>query len=310
MVGAVTNEPLTWPEAFGRMQAVGFYTATGKIRWRLPSESVPHGELRFWHRVPDWWRVEDENGVWHVKDGQRQLVRTQGRMEDMSTAAITFSANHPRTLFGVRQGTGVVFDWLRQFPTPNGPGKPVEVAGRSAWEFAFLSVKRDRKPYPLRVTVDEATGTVLRQAMPEASYLVEVVEFTPDAELPEDIFTWDGPVSTRHNHQRAEHERINRWLNETDLATPHWWPRGLGYHGGDGDPDTGAYRILLEVPGYPELSRWPADTPMPARWDSRHQQRHVHRWRDDHWEWALAVDEPLTEEDLTRVIKSIHRHSA
>lgn len=63
--------------------------------------------------------------------------------------------------------------------------------------------------------------------------------------------------------------------------------------------------MLLEVPGHPELSRWPAGTPVPARWGDRHQGRHVHRWRDERWEWALAVDEPLTEDDLNRVVPSI-----
>jgi len=31
----------------------------------------------------------------------------------------------------------------------------------------------------------------------------------------------------------------------------------------------------------------------------------VHRWRDERWEWALAVDGPLAEGELTRVIESI-----
>ena len=307
-VAGMTDEVPGWPEVLGRMQAVGFRTATGTIRWRLPGGgSVEQGELRFWHRIPDWWRVEDERGVRHVADGRRQVVRSGDRMEDLSQVDMSFGQWHPRTLFGVRRGSGVEFDWLRDFPTPAGPGEPAEVAGRRAWEFAMVAVerKRARKPYPLRVAVDEATGTPLRLAIPEAGYVVELVEFHPDAELSADVFTWDGPVSTRHAEERVEAERVHRWLDESELPMPRWWPRGIGYHGGDGDPATGAYRVLLEVPGFPELSRWPVGTPMPAQWDQRHGQRHVHRWRDERWEWALAVDGPLAEGELTRVIESI-----
>lgn len=123
--------------------------------------------------------------------------------------------------------------------------------------------------------------------------------------MPEEIFTWDGPVSSRHAEERVEAERVRRWLAEAELPMPRWWPRGLGHHGSDGDPATGAYRVLLEVPDFAELCRWPVGTSMPACWDQRQQRRHVHRWSDERWEWALAVDQPLTEEEVTRVIESI-----
>lgn len=301
----MTDAPLTWHEAFGRVQAAGFRTAAGTIRHRLPGDE--QGELRFWHQVPDRWRVEDERGVWHIADGQRQLMRNSGRMEDFSGVYLNFGQRHPQVLFGLRRGPWVEFAWLRDFPTPDGPGALIEIAGRRAWEFALVAAegKRARKPYPLRVAVDEATGTVLRLAIAEVGYVVELTEFTVDGELPEEIFTWGGPVSTQRIDERAEAERVRHWLIDAELPVPHWWPRGLLYHGGDGDPSTGAYRVLLEVHGYPELSRWPTGTPMPEGWDQRHARRHVHRWSDKHWEWALAVDQPLTEAELTRVIGSI-----
>ncbi len=301
----MTDEAPSWPQAFGRMRAPGFHTATGRLRYRLSDEEP--GEVRFWHGVPDRWRVEDERGVRHVTAGQRQLVRGGDGLEDMTGTGISFGQHHPRYLFGVRRGHDVEFDWLRDFPDPHGPAEPVEVAGRRAWEFAMPAVahKRARKPYPLRVTVDDATGTVLRLAIPEAGFLVELTELAVDVELPAEVFDWEGPVSTRHLEERAERERARRWLDETPPPVPRWWPRGLGYHGGDGDPATGAYRVLLETPDFPELSRWPAGTPMPSDWDHRHGRRHVHRWHDVRWEWALAVDEPLTEEELARVVASI-----
>lgn len=146
----MTDEALTWPEAFGRMQAVGFHTATGRMRWRLGAESVRQGGLRFWHRVPDRWRVEDEQGVWHVADGQRQLVCSHGLREDLSRASMSFGQRHPQPLLGVRQGRGVEFDWLRDVAVPDGPGEPVEVTERQAWEFGLVAVEGKRARNPTR----------------------------------------------------------------------------------------------------------------------------------------------------------------
>lgn len=252
-VRGMAEGALSWPEVYGRTQAVAFDTAAGRVRYRLPAgDSISEGELWFWHQAPDRWRVADEHGVLHIHDGQRQLVRSNGQMEDMSAATINFRPAHPQTLFGVRREGGVEFEWLRDFPNPSGLGESVEVAGHSAWEFALTAVehKRSRKPYRLRVAIDKATGAVLRVAVPDADYVIAMTGFTPDAELSDSVFGWDGPVSTRHRDERAQQSATRQWLEHTDLPRPHWWPQGLGYDGLDGDPNTGSFHLMLEVPGF------------------------------------------------------------
>jgi hypothetical protein len=59
---------------------------------------------------------------------------------------------------------------------------------------------------------------------------------------------------------------------------------------------------VLELPGWPVLDRRPHDaTPYVAQ----QPHRHVHRWADERWQWALDVDEPLPDEELWRVVASI-----
>lgn len=143
-MGVATNEisatvlavELTWPEALARVQSVGYRTATGTLRYRLDGDE--QGELRFRHRVPDQWRVEDERGVWHVAAGRRQLVRGADGLEDLTGTHLGFGRRHPDTLL-VRR------DWLREFPTPGATGAPVEVAGRQAWEFVLPAVEGKRR---------------------------------------------------------------------------------------------------------------------------------------------------------------------
>jgi hypothetical protein len=97
----------------------------------------------------------------------------------------------------------------------------------------------------------------------------------------------------------------HEWLEEQDLPVPRWWPAGVGYSTRQGDPQTGAFSVDLEVPGYPLLARWPVGSEPPRYWTQTTDGRHMHEWSDGTWQWSMAVDEPLDDEELTRVMESI-----
>jgi hypothetical protein len=50
------------------------------------------------------------------------------------------------------------------------------------------------KPYVLRLVLDQETGLVLRYAAEGTPYVVEVLDFTVDADLSPATFMWDGDV--------------------------------------------------------------------------------------------------------------------
>lgn len=132
-----------------------------------------------------------------------------------------------------------------------------------------------------------------------------MVDFQPDVELPDDVFVCNAPVSTAwHDEQRRERAG-DSWLRSQSLPVPRWWPRGVGHMVGWGDPETGSFAVDLEVEGHPMLARWPRETSPPRRWVVRVEEMHVHRWSDDEWEWGLAVTEPLSDEELAKVIGSM-----
>lgn len=299
------SRSLSWAEAYGRMQAVGFQSVTGRLLYRIPQgKKVDEGETRFWHVVPDRWRVEDEQGVWHLHDGRRLLVRSGDQMQEMpANAAIYYGEGHPQELLGTRHEMGGRFSDTDDFSIPLGPGEQVEVAGRRAWEFRLAPPKR--KPHPLAISIDDVTGAVLRMAIPEAGYLIEMAEFIPEADIADETFDWQGPISTDHLRQREEELAKRRWLEEQRFPSPRWWPAGFGYMACEGDPRTGSFYVALEVPGDPELARWPLKGKPPPHWKARSRRRHVHSWSDDRWYWALSVEEALSDADLAKVIASI-----
>jgi len=105
------------------------------------------------------------------------------------------------------------------------------------------------------------------------------------------------------------HIRVGRagghWLERERLPVPRWWPAGVGYEPMQGDPDTGAYSVMLRVPGAPILGRWPSGGELPRHWPERTADRQLHKWCNDGWQWALAVDDPLPVDELARVVASI-----
>jgi hypothetical protein len=191
---------------------------------------------------------------------------------------------------------------------PQGEPQPVEVDGRPAWEVR-LDPPAGEPPRPaVTLAVDDATGVALRYAVAGYGVLGEIVELETGLAIDPATFAWDGAYATDLEDERIRREERHRWLEAQRFPVPRWWPTGPASHARGGDPVTGAFDLVLEVDGYPELARWPRGGATPDR--LAETDRHLHRWSDDRWEWALAVPSPLSDEDLARVVDSIPRDRA
>ncbi|QDQ98706.1 hypothetical protein [Tomitella fengzijianii] len=299
-----------WAEAFGRMKTAAVTTIHGRMRCESPAGDATNTyEIEFWHEAPDRWRIEDEYGLWYLDDGDRVLLRTDNGIEHVSLTGHLGPrrSQHPRTVLGNAFGAGRMFGWAEDFPRPLNSGTPVTVAGRQATEFQLAASpgRYADKPYPLRVAADDQSGLPLRIAVPEKRHVREIVAIDLDAALPPDVFAWHGAVSTAtrdaHEHRRAG----QNWAREQQLPVPRWWPRGVHYYANEGDPDTGAFRAVLDVNSLAVLLRWPCGSELPDSWKDGFRTHPVHRWDDERWQWALLVDTPLSDDDLARVIESI-----
>lgn len=304
-------ESPSWAQMLGRLAAIGFRNARGIVRYDIPTGngSAEQGSCEFWFAAPNRWRVEDDAGVLHVQGGEWLYVRDRdGRMQrlPLATTSWHFDTNHPWTLVGRPDERLRRFTDPNDFSIPMGPGVPVEVAGRRCWEFTLTPPPR--KPHPLRLALDDLTGTVLRMAVPELGSIVVAERIETDVEVADDMFFWTEPYATTWLDERTHWRRTREWLEQQQLPVPRWWPTGVAYSPMQGDPDTGAFSVSLMVPGDPDLARWPVGGVPPQYWSERAERRHVHQWSDGAWQWALAVDEPLTEDDLAQVKGSISAH--
>ncbi len=188
------------------------------------------------------------------------------------------------------------------FTRPTGPVTSTTFLGRDCWLVELAPPRH--KPYPIQVSVDAATGLVLRSANREFGSVTEFTEVEIGADLPDELFVWDGPARSRVGVPR----RAGRESRARPAARRAW----LDAHG-----------IVLELPVAPDvvLHEWSDDTgafgasfSAQRRGHARAPRRrcrcrcratlnypHVYRWTDSRWDWALATTRPIADEQLALV---------
>jgi len=196
----VSEEVPTWAHLRARIHATGYETATGTMRWASEGgedfygHQPLHGSCTFVHQVTgERWRVEDDQGVLHVQDGEQAYVRdADGAMVHLRGLSPFVPDGHPWSLFGnpLDRQSGL-FTTPSDFHYATAPAQIVEVAGRRAWEVTLRPPPH--KEHPLVVTIDDLTGTILREVAAGGAWVAELTEFRPHVRIDPALFMWAGP---------------------------------------------------------------------------------------------------------------------
>lgn len=181
------------------------------------------------------------------------------------------------------------------FTHPTGPIRPTEMLGRPAW--AVELAPPPHKPFPLTMVVDAETGIVLHERNHGFGSVVEWVEIAFGADLPDELFEWDGEVLAHPDHA-AEHEREmsqrSDWLRSHGVKAPaltlapdfvlHSW-----------DDDTGAFEASMHFYlSASVLRRLRSD----ADWETNTNWPHNYRWTDDTFDWFIGSGAELSPEQV------------
>ncbi len=186
------------------------------------------------------------------------------------------------------------------FTRVSGPITAVEFLGRPAWLFELAPPPR--KPYPMQLTVDAATGVVLRQANRDFGSYHEWVSLEIGADLPAELFVWTGKSQPPRDHD-AEHEADlagrRAWLAERGMAQlPVFVPPVVTLH--EWSDETGAFLLSFHSVAGGTLVRRPhSDAP----WDDADHVRYPnsYRWADENWDWLLGSETALDEAQLAEL---------
>jgi hypothetical protein len=186
------------------------------------------------------------------------------------------------------------------FTRPTGPVTATEFLGRPA--YAVELAPPAHKPAPLQLVVDAATGIVLRHSNEAFGTLTEWQSVEIGAELPDELFVWDGPAVRAQTHADLEARR------EEDMAQRRAWldARGVAQLPIALEPElllntwddlTGAFVVTLDLHTGGSLVRRPRSD---EAWDQVAGMRweYTHRWSDERWDWCLAGNFVISDEQL------------
>jgi hypothetical protein len=236
------------------------------------------------------WQRDDDGGVMWMRPHDRHVD-----MRYTGSPIGGLDVGGPRPSWQRWEGT--------DFTRPTGPVTATGFLGRRA--FAVELAPPAHKPHPMQLIVDAGTGLVLRAANADFGWAEEWVEVEIGASLPDELFVWTGPaqpapsLEQRHAEHEAEVSQRQDWLQARGidpLAVPvqpevmlHEW-----------DDATGAFYASLNFPGGGTLIRRPrSGEPWPEPDTTTYP--HTRRWSDDRWDWFLAGDWQIADDDFARL---------
>lgn len=266
---------------------------------RQPDDST---EVRVW-RDGERVRVERADGsLTFITDGTTTWTFDDDGTVTASTGRRTMYAGHGTHLVSRREATDYLGD---DFTRPTGAVTGGEHLGRPAWVVELAPPPR--KPLPLEVVVDAATGLLLEQNVRGAGASDSWVELAVGEELDPSLFTWTGPVRSLQDQQQQSRDQHE----DERAAGDRWWREHVALQQrsarveADLDltlgrlhtrEDDGSFEASLGEGQNSSLARRPrSDAPWNLRW---YGEPAPHRWSTQRWDWAFRAHDLLSTERL------------
>ncbi len=292
-----------WPELSGLMAAAYRVAVAGTVRVTGPG-AAPR-TIKLWQRSADERRFSDTDGEpLYISDGRAHWIFDRpGEPPSYEIVhAGPSSTHHPVTALCRHLVGRVRLDdyWWESTPRNIFAGARL---GRPTWEY-------ETEDEDL-VAVDAVTGVRLfrRIGPPEETHIVEFTDFTPDADLGDELFRWDGPMrpipSTARFQELLEQPYSVRAAATRRARIPSYWPGGVGTSSSSGNWISGAYRTALTVPAEHHqvvVDQRPEDG---EPFQPEDGSGHVYTWNADGLRFTLVAGIELSEDDLTRVQESM-----
>lgn len=177
----------SWFADLTRQMAAG--GGEDRLRGEVVSHTDCHGVLSFRvFRRGRLVRCEDLSGaVVYIAGVQTVWQRDASGTLDVSSREDDWFSIPDDFEFGARRPDADRWDG-DDFTHPTGPPREVSFLGRPAWEIELAPPAR--KPHPMQITVDKATGLVLREGNAALGVATEWVSLEFDSELSDDLFVW------------------------------------------------------------------------------------------------------------------------
>lgn len=223
-------------------------------RWRMHEASGT-----FAHRSPDGWVTLDQQGRLSQGYDVRHTLRPDFQRGD--------------------------------YCIPAGQVTQVQHDGRLAWRVEVVPPPHKRGL--LALTVDDASGLLVRQENAEGGYLVELLDLVVDEPVDDEVFAPQAEQDLESARVVARYGLAHR----RPVPTPKWFPWRRGYFEAPG------LWIVEADRGGGCVGRAPLGQQAPAAdWAGPAQ---VHRLEHRGWSWAVSSQPPMSPQDAQRVVEQV-----
>lgn len=148
----------------------------------------------------------------------------------------------------------------------------------------------------LALTVDDASGLLVRQENAEGGYLVELLDLVVDQPVDDAVFAPQAEQDLESARVVARYGLARR----RPVPTPQWFPWRRGYF------EVPGLRVVEADRGTGAVGRAPLGQQAPAAdWAGPAQ---VHRLEHRGWSFAVSSQPPMSPQDARRVVEQVVDH--
>lgn len=222
------------------------------------------------------WRTHEATGTFAYRSP-----------EDFTTLD---DAGNPSHRHDVRHTPRPTFE-RGDYCTAAGPVTQIRHDGRPAWRVELAPPPR--KQGLLALTVDDATGLLVKKENAAGGYLAELYDLVVDGPVDEAVFS----QQRQRDKEAADEAALYALANRRPVPTPRWFPWRRGW------VESPELQVIEADRGTGSVGRAPAGQQAPvSEWIN---QEHVHRLDHRGWSWAVSSEVPMSRDDAQRVVEQV-----
>ena len=198
----------------GRQSAAGASFLSASLRFTVADDAAPIDDrFRFWHGPQNRWRIESSDEVVYVRGPDATVLRGGDGQMRRQVADIVLPLLGQVTPLDLLGPESMLMKMSQDAYI--GSASSVLVDGRQGWSVRIGTSDSDA----MTVVLDDETGMTSRMESAGQIAVAAVSDISVHDELPDSVFTWDGPLADTDDPSHRRDRDADRHRERVDILT-------------------------------------------------------------------------------------------